>query len=147
MFSRRGRPIDLVRFHRRQIEEKDDQTPVLELARSIGSDLGGFTSRLCGLSCQRLRLCDILTRYSIDTFHVERNDFLWLVVFKQCEIFRLESLNEIAIAIPDRHVDQHKIALHAEGVVGVLLRLQGDTRKRQHEEQRQSLAHESWQPY
>ena len=68
-------------------------------------------------SGQRIRLSYILVRNGVDVLDIERNDLLWLVVFQNREVFRLESLDEISVLVPDSDIHQNQFALHAKRVV------------------------------
>src|SRR5580658_6199854 len=132
--------IDFVRLHGREIEEQDNDAAIFKLILRAGGGRRG-SSRVCRLrqrARQRLRLSHILRRYGVDVLHIERVNFLRLVVLENRKVPRLEPADKVSILVSDRYIHQHQFGLHPKGVVGRLLRGQGRTHKSQLQQHRQN---------
>ena len=98
MFGGRDSMVDFVRFHGREIEEQDNQTPVFELARCLRRRVTPASSAP-GRFRQRLRLRHLHRRQSIDVFDIEGNNLLRLVVLQNREILRLQSRHKLSALV------------------------------------------------
>jgi hypothetical protein len=111
------RPVDFIGLHGGEIKEENDQPPILEFAFGAGRRFQGTFRRCQRISCDGLRLGYIWRRNLVGILHVEGDDLLRFVVFKDGEILGLETTHKIPVVVANRHIDQHQVGLRAKRIV------------------------------